>query len=237
MEAKFYLVGGAVRDSLLGLQSKDNDFCVEAESFEAMEQAIRNRGGEIFVSHPHFLTARGKVPGLGAADFVLARKDGTYAIDGRRPDFVEIGTLADDLARRDFTVNAMAQTEDGVLIDPYNGQKDLKDRILRCVGNTDDRMREDALRMLRAIRFCVTKGFSLSAPLTSFLGGRCSFKNRECNADLLDNISAERIMEELKKCFAHDTRKTLNMLNNFWQIREACFRRNLKLVPTIFVDK
>src|SRR5687768_7510936 len=118
MNIQFFQVGGSVRDELLGKQSKDIDYAVEAPSYGAMREAIVERGGEIFQENEAFLTVRAKVPTLGACDYVLCRKDGTYDKDGRRPDFVEVGSLADDLARRDFTVNAMAKAEDGTLVDP-----------------------------------------------------------------------------------------------------------------------
>src|SRR6478735_1674813 len=161
MKAKFYQVGGCVRDSLLGVESKDIDFSVEAPSYEAMREAVIERCGgnpeSIKVDKPEFATIRAIDPKLGGVDFVLCRKDGAYS-DGRRPDSVEMGTLLDDLARRDFTVNAIARADDGSLIDPFNGQADLKLRLLRCVGGVD-RLREDSLRMLRAFRFAITKGF------------------------------------------------------------------------------
>ncbi len=228
MSAKFYLVGGAVRDELLGKPSKDKDFTVEAESYAAMKQAVLDRGGEIFPipNSEAFLTIRAKVPGIGAADFVLARKDSTYS-DGRRPDFVVVGTLHDDLARRDFTVNAMARAEDGTLVDPFNGQEDLANKLLRCVGNTNKRMHEDALRALRAIRFSITKGFAFAADLRSYLLSQDA-------ADNLANVSANRIRDELFRCFEHNTMETLNVLDGFWRIRRHVFEREIKLVPTIF---
>ena len=152
---KFYQVGGSVRDDLLGFPSKDIDYSVEAPSFEAMKSEIVNRGGEIFLEKPEYLTIRANVPNMGACDYVLCRKDGAY-YDGRRPESVEIGTIRDDLARRDFTVNAMAINEDGELIDPHGGKVDLLHKTLRCVGNAHERFSEDYLRMLRAIRFCIT---------------------------------------------------------------------------------
>lgn len=226
--AKFYQVGGCVRDRLLGIQSKDIDFSVEAASYDAMREAVIARGCEVKVDKPEFVTIRAVHPELGGVDFVLCRKDGTYENDGRRPDFVEIGTLSDDLARRDFTVNAMAEAEDGSLIDPHGGQIDLAARVLRCVGDTDKRLREDSLRMLRAIRFAITKGFHLSCEIKHFLHGY---------ARLLDNISIERIREELLKCFEKDTLLTLQYLEDFKEIRREIFKRNLKLTPTIFVRK
>jgi len=224
-EANFYLVGGAVRDSLLGIQSKDLDYSVEAQSFDHMREAILERGGKIYLETPQHFTIRGKVPGLGDSDFVLCRKDGAYS-DGRRPDSVEQGTLMDDLARRDFTVNAMARAEDGSLIDPFCGELHLKTKLLFCVGDTDKRMSEDALRMMRAIRFAITKGFSFSGALSRFL-------RDESNAKLLDNVSIERIREELKKCFDCNTRMTIEMLMLFPAIFHHIFSRNIKLSPII----
>lgn len=228
--AKFYKVGGCVRDALIGKPSKDIDFSVEAESYEAMREAVIARGCDIKVDKPEFVTIRAVDPVLGGVDFVLCRKDGTYNLDGRRPDFVEIGTLADDLARRDFTVNALAEDEAGNIIDLHGGRADLDRRVLRCVGDTEKRMREDSLRMMRAIRFSLTKGFKLDSDLYLFL-------RDESNAELLNHISIERIREELLKCFECDTLATLEMLRNFPALEKNIFSRNLKLTPTIFVAK
>lgn len=224
MEAKFYKVGGCVRDEILGLKSKDIDYSVEAASYEAMRDAVIQRGGEIFLETPQHFTIRAKVPGLGAADFVLARKDGAYS-DGRRPDSVEAGTLLDDLARRDFTMNAIAQDEEGNFIDPFNGAKDISNRFIQVVGSVD-RLREDSLRMLRAIRFAITKDFILSPQIFTFLSlGE--------NAKLLRNVSEERIREEMNKAFAADTLKTLTFLDHFTAIREVLFSRGLSLETTL----
>lgn len=139
MNIHFYQVGGSVRDSLLGVQSKDIDYAVEAPSFDAMRQAIIDRGGTIFLETPQFFTIRANVPGMGACDYVLCRKDGQYR-DGRHPESVEPGTIYDDLARRDFTINAMAITQNGKLLDPFHGQKHLQARILKTVGRAQDRV-------------------------------------------------------------------------------------------------
>ncbi len=232
MKAKFYQVGGCVRDALLGVVSKDIDFSVEADSYDAMREAVIERCGgnpdSIKVDKPEFATIRAVDPVLGGVDFVLCRKDGAYS-DGRRPDSVEMGTLLDDLSRRDFTVNAIAKADDGSLIDPFNGQADLKLRLLRCVGGVE-RLREDSLRMLRAFRFAITKGFALSMDVARFL-------KDDGNAKLLDNISIERIREELLKCFTKDTLQTLVWLEEFKAIKRAIFSRNLSLIPTITVVK
>lgn len=215
---KLFLVGGAVRDKLLGLPVKDFDFAVEAESFEAMREEFLNRGGVIYLEKPEYQTIRGQIDFQNKrvdADFVLCRKEGFYS-DGRRPDSVTIGNLLDDLSRRDFTVNAMAEDEDGNLIDPFNGQKDLDLNVLRCVGNTKERFKEDSLRMLRALRFAISKGFVIGAEINKFL-------SNPDNAELLRNVSNERIREELAKCFRANTSSTLLFLSHFGAIGKFIF--------------
>lgn len=125
-------VGGCVRDDLLNIPTKDIDFVAIAPSFDALRQHVLDEGFKIFIERPEFGTIRVSVPKnhplrkkVKDADFVLARKDGP-STDGRRPDFVEPGTLCEDLARRDFTVNAMARAVGSdIIIDPFNGQRDL----------------------------------------------------------------------------------------------------------------
>lgn len=219
--AKFYQVGGSVRDELLGLPSKDIDYAVEAESFDAMRQAIVERGGEIFLETPAYFTIRGKVPGLGACDFVLCRKDGEYT-DGRRPDSVEPGTIYDDLARRDFTVNAMAKSESGELLDPHNGRHSISVKRIKCVGSAKDRFAEDGLRVLRAIRLAITKEFYLDHEIDHFL----SMNGAE---EYLKGVSVERIREELHKCFVFDTEGTLAYLNLYPELSGYLFDEKSKL--------
>lgn len=205
--AKFYLVGGAVRDNLLGIEPKDFDYCVEAESYEDMKRSIINLGGQIFLESPQYLTIRAKIKKFGIADYVLARKD-RGSTDGRHPDSVEAGTLLEDLSRRDFTVNAMAMDENGVLIDPFNGIQDLATKTLRTVGKAEERFKEDYLRILRAVRFSITKGMSLHEDIVN------------CFDDItivmgISKVSVERVREELLKAFAHDTRATMFMFRDF----------------------
>lgn len=220
-----FLVGGAVRDEIMGVPSKDMDFSVEAESFEAMKQGILDRGGKIFQEKPEFFTIRANMPGIKGADFVLCRKDGP-STDGRRPDFVESGTIMDDLARRDFTMNAMAKAPDGRIIDPFGGQQDIHDRIIRCVGSAEDRLSEDALRGLRAIRFAVTKGFWIHFETRNFIETRPF-------AELLSSVSKERQREEMEKMFAFDTVKSLKWLERFPLVREVVFSDGLRLSATM----
>jgi len=167
------------------------------------------------------------VPDLGAADFVLCRKDGSY-IDGRRPEDVEPGTLLDDLARRDFTMNAIAMTEDGEYIDPHGGLNHINQRIIVCVGNPQDRFSEDYLRMLRAIRFGITKHMMLSYEIESCF-------DIPKMVSKIGDVAVERVREEMLKCFHHDTPATLCVLEAFPLVCEAVFGSDsgLWLKPTL----
>lgn len=232
---KFYEVGGAVRDELLGITSKDVDFAVEAVSFEAMVQDLEKRGFKIFQSKPEFFTVRAQVPPTQSklfqrskvADFVLCRKD-SAAGDGRRPDYVEAGTIFDDLARRDFTVNAIAKdTETGEILDPHGGAMDLKNKILKFVGEPRKRIEEDGLRVIRGYRFMVTKDLMAESKTHSALTDTFA-------ADMLEKVSIERIKDELEKMFEHDTITSMSLLQNMgYNIRRSLFRNGLRLVPTL----
>lgn len=221
MNIKFFEVGGCVRDSFLGRKSKDIDFTVEAPSFAAMRDAVLARGGEIFLETPQFLTIRANVPGLGAADFVMARRDSATSADGRHPDFVEPGTLIDDLARRDFTMNAIARAEDGTIIDPFNGREAIALRTINAVGNASQRFSEDGLRMLRAMRFSVVLGFRMSPSVVSAI-----------DASLLGGVSTERMREEIEKMFRADTIASMVLFEKFPDVREVVFA-NMRLMPTM----
>lgn len=223
--AKFYKVGGCVRDVLLGRQPKDIDYSVEANSFNDMRNAIIERGGTIFLENPQFFTIRAKVPNMGACDFVLCRKDGVY-IDGRHPDSVSIGKIFDDLSRRDLTINSIAESEDGSLIDPFNGCKDIDRKIIRCVRNAADRFNEDALRILRAIRFSVTLGFDMAEDVMVAL-------HNPRLVNKLNAVSVERVREELLKMFRSDTKKSLQLLRRFPLVEDVVLDRGLWLEPTL----
>lgn len=227
MKIKVYRVGGSVRDDIMGLPVKDYDFAIEAPSFEAMKNHILGLGGEIFLEHEKYFTIRAKVPNLGAADFVLCRKDGIYK-DGRRPESVEVAGLEEELKRRDFTVNAIAIDSDtGEYIDPFDGRKDIEKKLIRCVGNPYDRFNEDALRIIRAIRFSITKGMIIET----------NTKEHMFNPDivsLLKNISLDRVRDELERCFRFSTLDTLARLNEFYMVRDVVFDNNkLWLEPTM----
>lgn len=161
-------------------------------------------------------------------DFVLARKERGYA-DGRRPSSVEVGTLYDDLARRDFTMNAIAQDMDGNYIDPFNGQSDIAAGVIKAVGDPFERMEEDALRAVRAVRFSVTKEMAIDPGL------RFSIESEAVLARVADPsvVSAERIDEELRRMFAYDNMASLRALNAFPLLTEAMLSGTVSLTSTM----
>ena len=224
-EISLYRVGGCVRDAFLGRKSKDIDYAVEASSFAEMEAYIATRG-KIYLAKPEYLTIRAKMDGEDR-DFVLCRRDGAYS-DARRPDSVKLGNIYDDLARRDFTMNAIAIREtDNEAIDPHGGRSDIGARLIRTVGAADERFNEDALRLLRAMRFHLTLGFALHDDI------------RACLADVsmlakLVAVSVERQQVELEKCLRADTLRTLEFLEEFNGLRSHIFsNRRLWLEPTM----
>lgn len=224
MTAKFYRVGGCVRDEIIGVKSNDIDFSVECASFDDMRVAIVAMGGDIKVETEEFLTIRAVVRGEGF-DFVMCRKDGSYS-DGRRPDEVEPGTLFDDLSRRDFTMNAIAKSEDGEYIDPFGGIADIEAKIVRCVGNTADRFSEDFLRVIRAARFSITKGFAVTPEIEAAF-------NDDFYCEGLNRVSENRIRVETCKMFKHDTVKTMEFFGNHPKLMRVVFSRGLWVKPTL----
>lgn len=225
-DVRIFEVGGCVRDRILGVPPNDIDFAVEAPSFEAMFDFVKATTKSIFLSKPEFLTIRALTKNNEAVDFVLCRKDGIYS-DGRRPDSVEPGLLGDDLRRRDLTMNAIAMDQDGNFIDPFGGIKDIEDKLLRCVGNTEDRFTEDALRILRAMRFSITKGFLLHDDIEHV------FSTPEFWVPKLASVSQERTREELVKCLKFNTAETLRFLRDRpEQWTDVLFGGDLWLKPT-----
>lgn len=223
---KVYRVGGFVRDQIMGVSSKDLDFAVEASSYDAMVAWIKTQG-KVYLEQPQFWTVRAHLKGKLPADYVLCRKDGQYT-DGRRPDSVSVGTLADDLARRDFTMNAIAVDDSNEnYIDPFNGREDIANGIIRCVGKAHDRFHEDALRLLRAIRFSITKGFKFHDHVEECL------HDEELAARLAANVTEERKREELHRCFAANTPQTLQLLGRYPLICYAVFNGKMWLKPTM----
>ena len=179
-----YAVGGCVRDSLLGRIPNDWDITTSAKP-EVVKELFR-RTIDTGIKH-------GTVTVLikdESYEITTFRIDGTYT-DHRRPDGVTFtAELSEDLLRRDFTINAMAYNDRDGLVDLYGGEDDLKKGIIRCVGNADERFDEDALRIMRAVRFAAQLGFEIEENTK---------KAAECHAPELSKVSAERIETELTK--------------------------------------
>lgn len=224
---KLYEVGGCVRDKLLGVKSNDIDIAVEASSWEEMREFVIANTKKVFLEKPEFLTIRAQDLDGKTKDFVLCRKDGIYS-DARHPDSVQPGTIYDDSLRRDFSLNAMyIDVQTGKLIDFHGGQEDLMNGMLRCVGNAEDRFNEDSLRIIRGIRFSITKNLRPDSRISDV------FLDRSW-APKLENISRERIREELGKCFKHDTIKTMYTLTRIvhGDLVKVMFADDIWLKPT-----
>lgn len=186
---KAYIVGGCVRDILLSKTPDDFDITTSATPQEVIE--LFDKTIPTGLKHGTVTVMVDKSP----IEVTTFRTENGYA-DNRRPDKVEFVTnVRDDLARRDFTVNAMAYNNHEGLIDLFGGQDDLENKVLRTIGDSETRFREDALRILRLFRFASTLGFEIEEnTLVSAI---------DC-ADLLQNISRERIFAELKKSVLGD---------------------------------
>ena len=181
-----YAVGGCVRDALLGLIPNDYDLCTDALPAEIRK--IFGDGSLVLAGEKHGTI--GVVTDNGVVEITTFRTEGDYT-DSRHPGWVKfVKSIEGDLARRDFTVNAMAYSPARGLVDPFGGQQDLQQGILRAVGDATERFQEDALRILRGVRFSVR--FQL-APEASTAKAMLS------QANLLGNIAKERIFEELCK--------------------------------------
>lgn len=181
-----FVVGGCVRDSLLNLNPHDWDICTNAKPDQVEACFPNNRIIETGMKHGTVTI----VMDDESYEVTTYRIDGDYS-DGRHPDHVEFtDDLIADLSRRDFTINAMAYSPTKGLIDPFDGQKDLETKRIKTVGNPEDRFSEDALRILRALRFSSVYGFHIEY-LTS--NAIINMQNS------LEKISAERIQSELVK--------------------------------------
>ena len=179
-----YLVGGCVRDDLMGIPPQDFDLCTAA---------LPEQTAAVFAGIPQDLTGirHGTVKLLMEGmevEITTFRREGSYR-DNRHPDWVEfVPDIREDLARRDFTVNAIAYSPSRGYVDPFGGRADLQSGILRCVGEPERRFREDALRILRGMRFAARFGF-LPEPATqdAMIG----------LAPLTDALARERVYQEL----------------------------------------
>ena len=180
-----YVVGGCVRDSLLGRSPKDWDVCTNALPEEVLRVFKHFHVIKTGLQHGTVTVMVDKQP----VEVTTFRIDGAYT-DNRHPDSVNfVSRVEEDLARRDFTINAMAFNPTRGLVDAFDGQADLKAGVIRCVGEPDARFNEDGLRILRALRFAARYNFGIETE-TAFSIHR--------NRHLLENVSVERIFTELK---------------------------------------
>ena len=181
-----YAVGGCVRDACLGLTPHDFDLCTAA---------LPGETEAVFREYPLVLAGKkhgtvGVITEHGVVEITTFRTEGDYA-DNRHPDWVEfVADIEKDLARRDFTVNAMAYSPSRGFADPFGGREDLKNKVLRAVGDPVTRFREDSLRILRGIRFAVRYGLTVEGETE---------KAMLSQAQLMDNLARERVFEELCK--------------------------------------
>jgi len=183
---KAYVAGGAVRDIVLGSVPHDYDVATSAKPEETVE-IFRKSGIDFFDNAAKHGTVTAVLP-EGNVEVTTFREDGTYT-DLRRPDEVVFKTsIEEDVKRRDFTINAMYMDAEGNIFDPEGGQKDCADCLIRTVGNPRERFEEDALRILRGIRFCSRLGFEIEPSTLTAM---------EDLRDELKKISGERIAVEL----------------------------------------
>ncbi len=181
-----YIVGGCVRDSLMGKKPYDIDIATSALPQEIKEVFSTEKIIETGIAHGTITL----IYNNKQYEITTFRTDGEYK-DNRHPDGVcFVKTIKEDLSRRDFTVNAIAYSQARGICDEFDGQKDIKDKVIRCVGEPNKRFNEDGLRILRALRFASTLGFEIEKNTSESI---------MLNRNLLINISAERISQELKK--------------------------------------
>lgn len=183
---KAYVVGGCVRDSIMGITPHDYDVTTSALPKETERVFADCRVIETGLKHGT-VTVLYKGTGVEITTF---RVDGEYS-DGRHPDHVAFADrVGDDLSRRDFTINGMAFNPREGLVDPFGGERDISARILRCIGDPDKRFSEDALRILRALRFASVLGFDIE---------KSTAESMLAHKGDLKRVSAERIFAELKR--------------------------------------
>ena len=181
-----YAVGGCVRDACLGLTPHDYDLCTAAlpEQTEAVFA-----GKQLVLAGKKHGTV-GVVTDCGVVEITTFRTEGDYR-DNRHPNWVSfVPEVEQDLARRDYTMNAMAYSPKRGFADPFGGRADLRAKVLRAVGDPEQRFQEDSLRILRGVRFAVRFGFSVEEETEQAMSSQ---------AELMDNLARERVFDELCK--------------------------------------
>ena len=191
-----YIVGGCVRDAMLGLTPNDYDMCTSA---------LPDQTEALFADHRLVLAGKkhgtvGVITAGGVVEITTFRTEGNYT-DNRHPEWVSfVPNIKDDLARRDFTVNAMAYSPSRGFSDPFGGREDLKNHVLRAVGDPAQRFREDSLRILRGARFAAKYHLT---PDETTLEAMVALRN------LMENLARERVFEELCKLLLSATAEDL----------------------------
>ena len=194
-----YLVGGCVRDMALGVRPHDWDICTGA----LPEQVMEVFPGALPTGLKHgTVTVRINSRSVEVTTF---RSEENYA-DHRHPETVRfVGELTTDLSRRDFTINAMALSPDGLIMDPFGGLTDLEHRCIRCVGSPELRFEEDALRMFRALRFSARLDFTIEEATLAAIGKK---------AHLASALAAERIRDEVEKTLLTPRPETVGLMQH-----------------------
>lgn len=243
MNLQFYYVGGHVRDELLHKPSHDIDFVVVIndpisvnDAFSLLKSWLLNNQFTIFLETPSMFTIRAKFPTKiptifpnnlngKTTDFVLSRKEISYPTNTRQPTLT-IGTLYDDLYRRDFTINAIAKSLSGEIIDPFQGQIDLQNKLIQTPKPALQTILDDPLRLLRAFRFSIIYNFEIHPDILN------TIHNQDVITKLFKVVSTERIREELTKMFTFSTFKSLQLLNTLPEDFIQQLFNNIYLKPT-----
>lgn len=194
-----FVTGGAVRDMMMHKEPHDYDIATSALPEDT--RRLFSRTIDTGIKHG---TVTVIINGVGY-EITTFRTDGIY-LDGRHPEHVRfVNSVYTDCARRDFTINSMMYGSDGEIIDFFGGRADIKEKLIRCVGESEKRFKEDALRMLRAVRFSAALSFDIS-PETEKAIKKCSM--------LIKRVSTERIFEELNKILLSDNPDYIRTLHN-----------------------
>ena len=238
MKHEIFEVGGCVRDEILGVSTKDIDFTFVLgntdmtvdQGWDEMLTFLKSQGFKIFLETKDCFTVRAMFPKGHqheslVADFVMARKE-VGVITGTRKPILELGSLSDDLRRRDFTVNALAKDNNGVIIDEWNGINDLKEMVLKTPLDPIITLADDPLRLLRALRFSITKGFKIDESLMD------AMLQHGLLMKLEHVVSQERIRAEVTKMMKFDTVKSIELIQKVPGLLELIFSKGMWLMPT-----
>jgi tRNA nucleotidyltransferase (CCA-adding enzyme) len=217
---RLFKVGGCVRDELLKRKPNDIDYAVECQSYSQMKQALLSDHVQIFHEIPSQVTIRGKRAGQ-PCDFVMCTlpraEPKKVNLDQQTEGEIQPGTILDDLGRRDFRFNSIAKSPEGEFIDPYNGKKDIANKVIALTAGLQT-LHDDPLRLVRALRFQVT----LPGEWKCDEELEMAMQSQDI-AKLLENVAIERIQVELDKAFSANTPLTLQLLTKYPLITQYMF--------------